>query len=72
MMAGQVRSPTQTILFCEIRGSARALGTSYPTDGLSRVGACHNGGGNFAFVDGHVKWLHPRTTSKGATNIWLP
>jgi prepilin-type processing-associated H-X9-DG protein/prepilin-type N-terminal cleavage/methylation domain-containing protein len=67
-----IDSPTQTIMFFEILGSARALGTSYPTDGLTRIDARHNDGCNFSFVDGHVKWYHPRTTCSGDHNMWLP
>ena len=68
----EIESPTQTILFFEILGSARALGSSYPTDGLSKVDARHNGGCNFAFVDGHARWMRPLSTTTGSTNMWLP
>ena len=68
----EIQSPTQTILFFEIMGSARALGASYPTDGLSEVDARRNGGGNFAFLDGHVKWFRPRDTVTGNVNMWKP
>ena len=67
----EIASPTQTILLFEIMGSARALGASYPTDGLSKVDARHNTGCNFAFVDGHVKWYRPRDTVT-PLNMWLP
>jgi prepilin-type processing-associated H-X9-DG protein len=68
-----LESPSQTILLFESLGSARALGSSYPTHGLSRVDTRHNTGGNFAFADGHVKWFHPRRTYVSDTdNMWLP
>lgn len=69
---GDIASPTQTILFLEILGSARALGSSYAANKLTRVDDRHNGGCNFSFVDGHVRWLRPRSTANGSTNLWLP
>jgi len=69
----RIQSPTQTILFFEIKGNARALGTSVPAEGFAKVETRHNDGANFAFVDGHVKWYHPRTTYLDATdNMWVP
>jgi len=69
----QIESPSQTIIFFEILGSARALGSSYPTHGLTRVDTRHNTGSNFAFVDSHVKWYHPRATCLDRqSNMWLP
>ncbi|MEI6500004.1 MAG: H-X9-DG-CTERM domain-containing protein [Armatimonadota bacterium] len=68
----EIQSPTQAIPVFEIMGSARALGTSYPTDGLSKAAARHNGGCNFACVDGHVKWFRPRDTVTEDVNIWKP
>ena len=35
----------------------------------SRLGAKHNGGGNFIFVDGHVRWMRTPPTDCGA---WQP
>jgi prepilin-type processing-associated H-X9-DG protein/prepilin-type N-terminal cleavage/methylation domain-containing protein len=68
-----IDSPSQTIIFFEILGSARALGSSYSTHKLTRVDTRHNTGCNFAFVDGHVKWYHPRRTYVSDTdNMWLP
>lgn len=68
-----IESPSWLILFFEIRGSARALGTSFPLYGLERVDARHNEGANFAFVDGHVKWMHPHATWQNSqNNMWLP
>jgi prepilin-type processing-associated H-X9-DG protein/prepilin-type N-terminal cleavage/methylation domain-containing protein len=69
----QLESPTETLIFFEILGSARALGASYPTHKLSRVDPRHNDGANFAFMDGHVKWLQPRGTClSNETNMWYP
>jgi prepilin-type N-terminal cleavage/methylation domain-containing protein/prepilin-type processing-associated H-X9-DG protein len=67
-----LQDPTQTILFFEILGTAKALGTRYGTDKLTRVATRHNTGSNFAFVDGHARWMRPRETASGATNMWLP
>ena len=73
MLAGEGENPSHTILYFEILGTARALGASYPTHGLSRVDARHNEGCNFAFLDGHVKWYHPATTcADGSSNMWVP
>ena len=68
----EIQSPTQTILLFEILDSARALGASCTTDGLSKVDARHNTGCNFAFVDGYVKWFRPRDTVTGNVNMWKP
>lgn len=68
-----LESPSRLILFFEIRGSARALGTSVPLYGLDRIEARHHEGANFAFVDGHVKWMRPHATWKDShDNLWLP
>jgi len=73
MLLAEVPNPTSTILFFEVLGSARALGASYPVHGLSRVDCRHNDGANFSFLDGHVKWYHPRTTcADEANNMWIP
>lgn len=69
---GDIQSPTQTILFFEIMGSAHSLGSSYAANKLTRVDDRHHGGCNFAFVDGHVRWMRPRETAVGTTNLWLP
>lgn len=65
---GSMDSPTQVILFFEIKGSARQFGSSYPYHGLSRVDVRHNTGSNYAFVDGHARWYRPENT----TNLWVP
>lgn len=69
---GDIQSPAQTILFFEILGSTRSLGSSYAANKLGRVDDRHNGGCNFAFVDGHVRWMRPRWTATGSANLWLP
>jgi prepilin-type processing-associated H-X9-DG protein len=68
----EIQSPTQTILFFEILGSARSIGASYETDKLSKVDVRHDTGCNFAFVDGHARWMRPPETVIGRTNMWNP
>jgi prepilin-type processing-associated H-X9-DG protein/prepilin-type N-terminal cleavage/methylation domain-containing protein len=68
----ELTDPTRSILFFDIKGSAKALGSSYPVNGLSRVDARHNGGANFSFVDGHARWLKTETTTAGTPNMWAP
>ena len=72
LCTSDLQSPAQTILFFEIAGSAHALGSSYGANKLSRIDERHNGGSNYAFVDGHARWLRARTTATGSTNMWLP
>lgn len=65
-------SPTQTILFFEILSTARALGASYGTNKLASVALRHNTGSNYAFADGHARWMRARETASGSRNLWLP
>lgn len=66
---GEIETPSEVIIFFEILGSARALGSNYDVHQLSRVDARHNGGCNFSYLDGHAKWLQPRRTVT-PTNCW--
>jgi len=67
-----IASPTRTILFFDLVGSAKALGASYGADRLASVAPRHNTGCNFSFVDGHARWMRPNDTVSGSTNLWLP
>jgi prepilin-type N-terminal cleavage/methylation domain-containing protein/prepilin-type processing-associated H-X9-DG protein len=72
MLQSNMKAPGQTILLFDIVGSARALGSSYGANKLSRVDVRHHGGSNFAFVDGHVRWMRPRATATSDDNLWVP
>jgi prepilin-type processing-associated H-X9-DG protein len=55
----QIQRSSDVILFFELLGSARAMGSAYTSYGTSRVDARHHGRGNFVFLDGHVKGYRP-------------
>jgi prepilin-type N-terminal cleavage/methylation domain-containing protein/prepilin-type processing-associated H-X9-DG protein len=40
-----------------------------PADGIGNVSGRHNDGGNYAFLDGHAKWLS-RSTAAGSNRLW--
>ena len=63
--------PYDTILFFEIKGSARATGCDYDIHGMSRVDERHGGGANYVFCDGTAKWLLPEWTT-APVNRWHP
>jgi prepilin-type N-terminal cleavage/methylation domain-containing protein/prepilin-type processing-associated H-X9-DG protein len=42
---------------------------SPPADGVGNVSGRHNEGGNYAFSDGHSKWLS-RTNAAGENRLW--
>lgn len=63
---------SQTILLFHIVGGAHALASSRAANKLTRVDARHNGGRNFAFVDGYVNWFRPRATATGKANMREP
>lgn len=74
---GDIERPAQTVLFFDIRGAARAMGTSARLHGLSRVDARHGEGANFAFAAGNVKWHRPERTlapkdCSTSENMWAP
>ena len=68
----QVEQPSQTILFFEVRGKYRTFGASYDADKLERVDRTrHGSGSNYAFLDGHAKWVRPEATVE-PRNLWRP
>ncbi|MEN6301106.1 MAG: DUF1559 domain-containing protein [Armatimonadia bacterium] len=42
---------------------------SPPADGIGNVSGRHNDGGNYAFCDGHAKWLS-RSQAAGENRLW--
>lgn len=73
----RIEQPASTVLFFDLRGAARAMGTSVSTDGLSRVDARHFDGANFAFAAGNIQWRRPETTLTSCAltaraNMWEP
>lgn len=73
LQVSEVETPTQTLIFFEIASRYAALGASFPLHGTSRVDCRHNGGANFSFLDGHVKWYYPSSTAhEDETNMWVP
>lgn len=65
--------PAGCVLFCELNGQRFAThGVSYDVDGLQRVAVRrHGNGANYAFADGHTKWLLPERTEQ-PDNFWHP
>ncbi len=58
----QVEDASSVIFLCESDGSSEGAGNAVNTHGYVPSGAWakrHNGGANYSFVDGHVKWLVP-------------
>jgi len=78
---GTVQQPAETILIGDnpdVAGGMYGAGGVYiygptqvspPTDGIGNVSGRHNDGGNYAFVDGHSKWL-ARSTAAGQDRLW--
>lgn len=77
LFLGKVERPARTILFFDLQGAARAMGSSGRLHGVSRVAGRHNEGANFAFVAGNVKWYRPEETLAARSlfdpsNMWQP
>ncbi|MBU0611204.1 MAG: DUF1559 domain-containing protein [Armatimonadetes bacterium] len=59
---GAMEDASAVIIFLEGDGSWEIGGGTYVTHGWIQSGNAatrHNGGANYAFVDGHAKWLKP-------------
>lgn len=74
---GRLEQPAATVLFFDLRGAARTMGSSIISDGLSRVDARHFDGANFAFAAGNVQWRRPEATLApcpitARANMWEP
>jgi prepilin-type N-terminal cleavage/methylation domain-containing protein/prepilin-type processing-associated H-X9-DG protein len=69
---GEVTSPSETIMIGEGKNSSvvypPALGTAYTL--VYNDPARHNEGANYAFVDGHSKWLGQNAAIKDS-NLWV-
>lgn len=70
-------SPTQTIVFFDLRGSLRTMGGSPRSGGLQFVDCRHARRANFVFVGGNAKRYRPEATvaqvvSAGAHSLWEP
>lgn len=65
--------PAGCVLFCELNSQRFAThGVNYEMDGLQRVAVRrHGNGANYAFADGHTKWLLPERTEQ-PNNAWHP
>jgi len=66
-----ITSEESCILFMEIVSRQRHLSMSYALHGFSRLATRHRGGSNYAFCDGHTKWLRPQQTIE-PENLWDP
>lgn len=66
-----IRGHSETILFFGMRSEVEQMGASYPTHGIGRTAARHEGLAQFAFLDGHVKALKPEATVE-PVNMWVP
>jgi len=72
MLQSEIEAPSRTILLFDLSPISRTVGSSYSAHQLSRVDPRHHEGSNFAFADGHVRWMRPRGTAVGESNLWLP
>ena len=73
----RIEQPASTVLFFDLRGAARTMGSSIKTDGLSRVDVRHFDGAHFAFAAGNVQWRRPEATLTpcaftARANMWEP
>lgn len=66
-----VNTPSETLIFFDLKQSAAAMGSSYYQSGLSRLDARHGDLCGVVFLDGHAKALKPKVTEK-PKNLWLP
>jgi prepilin-type processing-associated H-X9-DG protein len=68
----ELTDPTQALLFFDMLGSARTLGSSYEANGLTLLDIRHNTGCNFSFADGHARWYRPGDTAANNGAMWKP
>ena len=71
LTVAEISSPTDTILFFEIKGSVYQFGASESTATLNRVDVRHNTGSNYSYVDGHATWHRPQDTLQ-PVDTWVP
>lgn len=77
---GDIKTPAETIWYADAsRGYIRApaccgIATTTPlcanAKGVDNIVWRHNEGANFAFVDGHVKWMKQSDTIQGTNYLW--
>jgi prepilin-type N-terminal cleavage/methylation domain-containing protein/prepilin-type processing-associated H-X9-DG protein len=65
-----INTPSDLIIFFDMKSSAAAMGSSYYLSGISRMDARHSDLCGVVFLDGHGKMLRPKATEK-PTNLWL-
>jgi prepilin-type N-terminal cleavage/methylation domain-containing protein/prepilin-type processing-associated H-X9-DG protein len=66
----QVQRVSDIIAFFEIRGDVEAMGSGFYDHRLARLEPRHDGFGNFAFLDGHIKGL--RVEAVNDRRVWDP
>ena len=76
---GQVQAPAETIIIGDNPDAGMyGAGGNYiygptqatpPADGIGNVSGRHNEGANYAFVDGHSKWIS-RSDAAGQDRLW--
>lgn len=77
LQLSQLSHPAQTVLFFDLVGSSRTMGTNVRQQGLSRVDCRHGAGANFVFVAGNARWRRPEMTlvprhGPGSADYWAP
>jgi len=65
-----VQRPADTVLFFELKSTAKAMGSSYYSERISRVDFRHRDLADCAFMDGHVKAKRPAELNDA--RVWDP